>query len=195
VIAAESGVRAAEQDLVSATFAAVRPNAKALDEGDRGAVALAEMPSVVVDTEFAPGVYGSPRRGGRWRALRQPDGRALVVAITAVIVVAVGVGLAALLGWLALGASLAAIGVGLAVVAVVIGLRSPVRENPAPVSPTPHAGTGAAESSTVDLDDSRVHDARLQLVWALGRAGYGSDVDTVDTALARFHRDRDHRRP
>ncbi len=191
VIAAEGRLRAAEHDLVSATVAAVRPDARVLDEPERGAVAVAEMPSVVVDTEFAPRIYGSPRRGGRWRALRQPDGRALVVAVTAVIVVAVGVGLAALRGSLALGASLAAIGVGLAVVAVVIGLRSPVREDQAPVSPAPGVGAGGPGASTVELDDSRVHDARLQLVWALGRAGYGPDVDTVENVLAQFHRDRD----
>src|SRR5262249_39004228 len=69
VVAAEGRVRAAERELVAASVAALRPNAGAVDEPDQGSVAA--MPSVLVDTEFTPGVYGRARRGGRWRALRQ----------------------------------------------------------------------------------------------------------------------------
>ena len=44
--------------------------------------------------------------------------------------------------------------------------------------------------STVEIDDSRVRDARRQLVWALKAAGYATDMDTVESVAAQYHRDR-----
>ncbi len=227
VVAAERELRAAEQALVAATVAVARQPVRAVArvdhraEPERVAVAVAqvrsgmvEQPEVPAAVEYEPGTYDT-RRQSRWRALRQPDGRALVVGILAVLVVAAGVGMAALLDSLALGATLAAIGVGLAVIAVWLGLRNPVRDVEVPVPPviaparehparlasprepaTSGPGPvedGELEESTMELDDGRVRDARRQLAWALKSAGYPADMDTVDSVVTRYHHDRAER--
>ncbi len=175
---------------------------------------------VVTPGSVTPGsitAVARPLRGGRWRALRQPDGRALVFGIAAVLVVAFGVGLAALVGSVTIGAVLAAIGVGLAVIAVFFGLRTPPPEplefTVTPVSPAvvpsmvtvehetfnpdpyvPESFYSGSEQSTVEFSD-RLDEARIRVLSALNYVGHLADLNTVDSALERYYAERDrHRR-